>query len=210
MSRVTAFISPTEFAAISARCRDSKRSVQLRFETTVVTDGIPQVPAPDHFVMNAELAAVRQQEGRNSTALALYYAAAMNGASSHASGSELTPPAEGDPCVVELGLDRCPPSLLYEAPDCSTHTLLTRTPVSIQRASRRSLQDLSATTCTTTVRSTSGRSALSKSSCHAPTQLRILQCHVHHWTPPGNCWRRACPTDTLCTSLHLVRTGPAL
>lgn len=87
---MTAFISPTEFAAISTRCRDSKHSVQLRFETTVVTDGIPQVPVPDHFVMHAELAAVRHQVGRKSSALALYDVHAMNGTSLHASKSELT------------------------------------------------------------------------------------------------------------------------
>lgn len=80
MSRVTALTTQADFALVASRCSASRRVDRLHYEDTVLSDGIPAHTIPDHFVMNAELAALRRQEGRNSTALTVRVVSALNGA----------------------------------------------------------------------------------------------------------------------------------
>lgn len=79
MYHAAAFVTAAEFAPIRAQCKGSTRTAPLHFEDSVISDGIPGVQVTDNFVMNAELAAIRQQEGRNATSIVLHTPVTLNG-----------------------------------------------------------------------------------------------------------------------------------
>ena len=88
--QVTPVVSPVELPFASSNCKVSSRTLRLHYEDSVIANGIPSYQTMDMFVMVAELAAMRRQQGRNASALTVRAIGDMNSTHLFRPGTLLT------------------------------------------------------------------------------------------------------------------------